>query len=359
MGQALSCVARDTTPQTPRPPKRPGPGEDGTKTSQLEQDVETPDSCPNQDEDVGPTAADKHNPGFEADIHKFCVTMCSMQAVMENLQAQLTSMNAENAALRQSNKDANPTDAATHNPDIKSDVHVGSTQGVVTAVHKLDDLTAVRKQLCAVKDALSGGPKVTSKQYREEWRKFDVVAEHYREVDQHRRATSCGARLTSANGKGHISGVTPLFRRAHHLSSRRAAQQVSSRMPTHQFLTSEEGSTATSEEASAATTSSEEGSTATSIQDADSSAGSDLAWEDHIDAGTDLSEILIGTGANEATTCKVLAKAEPCTFLQMSPGRGDSIEVLDCYITPRHGLSLEVLDCQMTPRWNGPLESLE
>lgn len=228
----------------------------------------------------------------ESDIHRLHVAVLSMESVMEDLRGQLKRMSDGDAVLHESNKDASRTGAATHNPGIEADIRGGSAQGVFEALHKLQDLRDELRWNSLV--AMDPEPNFELKQWDqeavyEEWRKFEILVEHYREVDQH--------------------------------------------------------------------SSTSEGSTATSVQDADSSAGSDLAWEDSFDARLNPCEVSVGAGSDDATVHIAPPLKEPCVFFQMSP-RFPPLEVLDCPLTGRSNISLEVLDCQMTPRCNEPPEAL-
>lgn len=372
MGQ-FQCYSRDFTAQTPRPPKRPDRSdsqalsESDTESLQPAYDSKTVETCIHnvdggvRGDGVGTTTATTCNHGLESDIHRLHDKICSMQDVMDGLQKQLKEMSAETPSLHQSSKAADPNTAATPKPvaecesngqEIKkphkpSDLHVDLMRFASDAKN-LDDLSWTIMRLRAANDAMLESK--VKKQYHsgkrcEEGHEFDVLPE----VDVHPRA---------------------------HPMSRGMARQLSSRVQPRRLSLSDGSSTSVSEEASTAT--SEEGSTAASNQDADSSAGSELALEDFFDARNetsldsvlselnemknrnDLCEMLVGVGANAASAHKALTRTEPCVFFHMSPGRGGSLEVLDCYVTPRRSaLPLEVYDCQMTPRFDGPFELLD
>lgn len=360
MGQ-FQCYSRDFTAQTPRPPKRPDRSdsqalsESDTESLQPAYDSKTVETCiHNADggvrgDGVGTTTATTCNHGLESDIHRLHDKICSMQDVMDGLQKQLKEMSAETPSLHQSSKAADPNTAATPKPvaecesngqEIKkphkpSDLHVDLMRFASDAKN-LDDLSWTIMRLRSANDAMLESK--VKKQYHsgkrcEEGHEFDVLPE----VD---------------------------------------VRQLPCRVQPRRLSLSDGSSTSVSEEASTAT--SEEGSTAASNQDADSSAGSELALEDFFDARNetsldsvlselnemknrnDLCEMLVGVGANAASAHKALTRTEPCVFFHMSPGRGGSLEVLDCYVTPRRSaLPLEVYDCQMTPRFDGPFELLD
>jgi len=292
----------------------------------LLNDQATLKTCPNTTKGVDPKDfADQEN---ECDPYRLHDTALSMESVMDDLQCQLLSkmmcLKAENLTLGKCRDDKDPLGDPAHKPGIQPDISGSSMPIVVEALRKLMDLRDELTRLDIHGDSVQGVVEALLKQQDlrdglvrlragdgeshvksersridsgcEEWSKFDVLIEHYREVDQHRRA----CRLSS-------------------LSS---------------------------------------GSTASSAQDGDSSAGSDLASEDVFDPWLNPKEVTVGSSSNVATAIIAPQSKVPCLFFEMTP-RTSPLEVLDCIISPRYSSSLEVLDYQVTPRCNGSLEMVD
>jgi len=237
------------------------------------------------------------------DAHKSGVITLSADSAMDALQSELIQMMLQQRPEdKKSPSKSGIVDALHKLQDLRDELGQLDTHGgsVVEALVKLLDL---RNELSRLKTENGILHETNAQMQRcragsEEWGKFDVLVEHYREVEQHRRAC-----------------------------------QISSMS---------DGSTATS--------------------DADSSAGSDLASEDLSDATHSARfmsyHTTVGTGSNDSTARMALPLKESCAFFKMTP-RSPVLEVLDCYMTPRYNISLEVLDCRMTPRCKDSLELID